>query len=619
MSRILPTENLSPEIARALDRHVHRSVRSVAGGLALGLGIFCFVDFFRLPSSALVKGLLVNGLSSILFGLVWYALKRNFVPSRFANPLGLGLFLLATSNVLFTFFLIENLVQTNFLVIFIIGAGSTFLRAGWLFLYIAITVGAWIPLTRSMSVPPDDVVHFLGTLLGGTVLALIIQQARFHTYVHLKRVLLDAEAEVEARRQAEENARESKERYRLLFEETRDAMELAQEHERERRRFEERTQHAKRLESLGVLGGGIAHDFNNLLVGIMSNAGLALQELPRESPVRSLIEDIEQSGQRAADLADQLLAYAGKGQFDLQVMELGAVIKETAKLVGASIASNAELFLDIQLGLPPVKGDSIQLRQVIMNLIVNASDALAGSPGKISVCLRRHGPRKSVPASPYIRETPEDGDFLVLRVKDTGCGMDEETRLKIFDPFFTTKVMGRGLGMSAVLGIVKSHGGTLTLDSELGKGSELSIYLPVSRERLEESTGEPMTVSKWKGAGRVLVVDDEEMVRRTLERSLQSIGFDVDAATGGQEAVEIFSTSSESFVAVILDLTMPGMDGDATLAELRKIDPQVTAVVVSGFDEREIADRFQDQPPAGVLKKPFRPRDLRQKMHSILA
>ncbi|GAB4321799.1 MAG: hypothetical protein Kow0059_16630 [Candidatus Sumerlaeia bacterium] len=387
-------------------------------------------------------------------------------------------------------------------------------------------------------------------------------------------------------------------------------------------RIEAQLRQAQKLESLGVLAGGIAHDFNNLLSGILGNVGLALMDLPEDSPVRELLRNVELSAARAADLTRQMLAYSGKGRFVVEPLDLNAVIEEMTQLLQVSIAKSVQLIKRLSPEPVVVEADATQIRQVIMNLITNASEAAELTSGTITIST---GITRIDTAEPEGGSQPlgvEPGEFAFLEVRDTGIGMKPDTIPKIFDPFFTTKNTGRGLGLAATLGIIRGHRGAIRVESTFGQGTTICVLLPLSAGGRPTPTPEAPPPAQPAGAekagGLVLVADDEHAVRVVVSRSLQRAGYSVVTARDGLEAVELFRRHSGELAAVVLDLTMPGQDGDAALRELRRIRADVPVILMSGFSEKDLTARMKDAPFDGFLQKPFRPQDLTEMMNRVV-
>ena len=375
----------------------------------------------------------------------------------------------------------------------------------------------------------------------------------------------------------------------------------------ERLVFERKLQETQRLESLGVLAGGIAHDFNNLLTGILGNASLALFELGEKSPAEESLCAIKQGAQRAADLCRQMLAYSGKATFNIRTLSLNGLVKETAGLLQISIAKNAQLDFCLDPALPLVEVDATQMRQVVMNLVINASDAIGDREGTIRL---RTGTVRIEPGelgqSGFVAaQALTEGDYVFLEVADSGCGMAPETQARIFDPFFTTKFTGRGLGLAAVLGIVRGHKGAIRLSSELGRGTTFTVLLPPAAGPALEPSEEPRDEASWRGQGSILVVDDEDAVRKTAASMLKRMGYSVTIAGGGAEAVDVLRENPGRYEIVLMDLTMPRMDGKEAFARMRQIRSDVRLVLMSGFSEQEARSRFTGNDASGFLSKPF--------------
>jgi PAS domain S-box-containing protein len=387
--------------------------------------------------------------------------------------------------------------------------------------------------------------------------------------------------------------------------------------EEEADELERKLQETQKLESLGVLAGGIAHDFNNLLTGILGNASLARLDLPESSPVLPYLEQIEAVSVRAADLCKQMLAYLGKGRFQLQKLSLSDLVKETTQLIQLSISKSVVLRFNLAEHLPPIEADATQMRQIVMNLVINASEAIGEKSGAVSISTGAvRVDREYLEKTVLAPDLPE-GDYVFLEVSDNGCGMDAATQARIFDPFFTTKFTGRGLGLSAVLGIVRGHHGALKVYSEPGRGTTFKLLFPAVAGAAETLPQESPT-DTWHGQGTVLVIDDEETVRAVAARMVQSFGFTAMVAEDGREGVEKYRAHQAEITIVLMDLTMPHLDGEAAFRELRQINPAVRVILMSGFNEQEAINRFTGKGLAGFLQKPFKAAPLRKKLKEVL-
>jgi len=356
----------------------------------------------------------------------------------------------------------------------------------------------------------------------------------------------------------------------------------------ERKQFEAHLLQSQKLESLGVMAGGLAHDFNNLLTGIMGNASLAVQELTPSDPAQMRLSEILHASEKAAILVRQMLAYAGKGRFVIEPLNLSTQVAEIVPLVRSAFSRLVELDLKLDPELPMVEADRAQIQQLLINLVVNAAEAVGNRPGGVTV-------------KTYSQNT-DSGQTVVLEVKDTGSGMSPETQARIFDPFFTTKFTGRGLGLSAALGIIRTHRGTISVESAPGKGSTFTVVLPAVTSASTATDAPPPRAST---GGHVLVVDDEEIVREMARATLERCGYTIEVACDGKAAVAEFASRPTDFDAVLLDLGMPVMNGEEALERIREIRPDVPVLLSSGYTETEATRRFQDRGLAGFLQKPY--------------
>lgn len=387
--------------------------------------------------------------------------------------------------------------------------------------------------------------------------------------------------------------------------------------EQERLRLEGRVKQAEKLESLGSLAGGIAHDYNNILTGVLGNASLLLQELPTETMLRDRVRQIEISAERAAELTDQLLAYAGEEQNVTRVFSLNDLIREQKAAFEAAMPSNAKLELHLKRELPPVDADPAQITQAILNLLTNAGDSLLDEDGVVMLRTSVINAKRSYFDGALLDEGQAEGRYVFFEVSDSGCGMDEATQKKMFDPFFSTKATGRGLGLAAVLGIARAHSGVIKVYSQPGRGTTIEVLFPVHRVALPERE-ESGIFRLWKGTGTALVVDDEELVREVAVKILERQGFEVLKASDGPEALEIFERRRDDIRLVLLDLTMPQMDGETVFREIRRHDTDVRVLLMSGYREKSATQGLEGEGLAGFLHKPFRPNELVRKVREVL-
>ncbi len=388
--------------------------------------------------------------------------------------------------------------------------------------------------------------------------------------------------------------------------------------EEKRLALERQLQHSQRLESLGVLAGGIAHDFNNILTTILGHADLALHDMPLSTPGRRSVQEIVSASRKAADLCRQMLAYSGRGQFIIEEIDLRALIEDMLNLLKSSIPKTVLLNLNLGKNLPRMRGDVSQINQIVMNLVINAAEAIGERSGVITISAGAQECSVDYFGKSRAPEILPAGLYVTLEVSDTGAGMDQRTIDQIFEPFFTTKFTGRGLGLSAVLGIVRGHNAGIVVYSEQGKGSTIKVLFPAVESPARDQTRPPAEETDWRGAGTILLADDEETIRALGKLMLERLGFAVLVACDGREAVELFLEHHDEITAVLLDLTMPHLNGEEAYRAMREAQPAVRVVLCSGYSEAEIAARFAGKGTSGFLQKPYTLATLRRKLEKAL-
>lgn len=374
----------------------------------------------------------------------------------------------------------------------------------------------------------------------------------------------------------------------------------------------------QKLESLGVLAGGIAHDFNNLLAAIQGFVDMARVGLPAGLPADRYLEKAEAVVQRAADLVRQMLAYSGNAKFQVKPLDLGRLVVEMTHLLSVSISKRAALKVEADPDLPAVIGDSAQLQQVVMNLVINASDAILGDGGVIKVGIHRERLDAQGLASIYAGQGMTPGTYIVLQVEDNGHGMDAATQARIFEPFFTTKFAGRGLGLAAMLGIVRGHHGGMKVYSEVGKGTTFKVLFPASEQRPQAQTL-PEEAKAYRGSGTVLLVDDEPDLLSATASAFEHLGFDTLLASDGTEALVRIRENPGRIRLVLMDLTMPHMDGAECYRAIRALEPALPVLLMSGFSEHDDVEALRPLGLAGFLQKPFSFSTLVSAVQSALA
>jgi nitrogen-specific signal transduction histidine kinase/CheY-like chemotaxis protein len=379
------------------------------------------------------------------------------------------------------------------------------------------------------------------------------------------------------------------------------------------KRADEELRQTAKLESLGVMAGGIAHDFNNLLTGILGNASLLSEVVLEED--RGMADDIVLAAERAADLTRQMLAFSGKGKFQICKTDLSVLVHEMLRLAKPSIERNVEIRLDLA-GQCIVEGDPGQLQQVVMNLMINAAEAMEGRPGAMVVRTVPLEADSALLAGTFGARDAAAGAYVLLEVADNGKGMDDATMARIFDPFFTTKFTGRGLGLAAVSGIVRGHKGLMRVRSAPGEGTTFSVLFPCVSAAVA-AAGKSLDPAK-PGQGVILLADDEDIVRRIGTEVLKRAGYEVRTASDGREALEIFRACHGDIDAIVLDMTMPVMNGDDALRGIHEIDASVPVIVCSGYNEVEVIRRFTAQKVGAFLQKPYTAARLLEKVQGIL-
>lgn len=390
------------------------------------------------------------------------------------------------------------------------------------------------------------------------------------------------------------------------------------EQERERLRVTGKLQEAQKLESLGILAGGVAHDFNNLLSGIMGNADLAKLDIDDIEVVDQRLSDILKASKSAADLTHQLLAYSGKGRFVVQPLDLSSLVKDMSQLLEVSSTGKATIQYNLEVGLPATLADETQLKQIVMNLILNAVEAVDSQNGRVNITTGVQYCDQKYLDSRWVKFDIEPGEYVFVEVSDNGVGMTAETRDRLFEPFYTTKFTGRGLGMSAVQGIVKGHSGAIILYSEPGSGTTFKVLFPSNKQKPETKAKSASTKYRDGNQQMILVVDDDEEVRNTIERVLARHGYVAVLAENGEVGIELFEQFKGELRLVLVDLTMPGIDGSEVFRQMRTFNADVPAILMSGYNEQDATQHLVGRGLAGFLPKPFMIDELMSKVEEAL-
>lgn len=385
--------------------------------------------------------------------------------------------------------------------------------------------------------------------------------------------------------------------------------------EEQKAALQQQLQQTQKLESLGVLAGGIAHDFNNILTVIISSCSLAHMR-PQMAPL--LLSEIDKAAHRAAELCRQMLAYAGKSMLTMKRVNMSELVADMAKMLEATINPNVVVRSEFSLHLPPIWGDASQLRQIVMNLIINAAEAIGEKQGEICIRLAEATVFEGEGEKDYSGRTILPGQYVCLQVTDNGCGMDEDTRQRVFEPFFTTKFTGRGLGMSAVLGIISTHLGYMQLVSQQGVGTLFKVYLPVHSNLPDGATVTHVPPLPWQGSGTILLAEDDPQIIMMAKVLIEALGFSVIEAANGQEALELYKKNADSITIVVTDVGMPVMDGYELFRRLKAVAPELPIIITSGFGESIVTSRIPAGDAAGFLSKPYRFEQLKEVLKMVM-
>jgi CheY-like chemotaxis protein len=373
------------------------------------------------------------------------------------------------------------------------------------------------------------------------------------------------------------------------------------------------------------MAGGIAHDFNNLLQSILGNIELASMKLNPDAEPQKYIANALTSGKYAVQLTNLMLTYLGKGLYTKKELSLNELVRENVEMLKTAATTAVSIEWNLCPELPAIIADEAHIQQIVMNLITNAAESIEQQPGVIRITTGIQNCDKTCLDASMLDEKPEPGRFVFFEVSDNGCGMSEETLHRLFDPFYTTKFTGRGLGMSAVLGIIRTHGGALLVQSEPGKGSTFRVLFPLAESARPFMVPEPVAPQPEEGAtiekplsGVVLVVDDEKPVLKICTKMAQLCGFTVITACDGIDAVAKFRTHADDIDIVLMDLTMPNMDGITAMKEIYLIRPNAKIILSSGFNNEELSERIKGQHPSGFIRKPYSMKLLEKEFQRVM-
>jgi len=380
----------------------------------------------------------------------------------------------------------------------------------------------------------------------------------------------------------------------------------------EKKRLEAQLQYIERMEAVGTLAGGIAHDFNNLMMGMLGNISLILFDIGTESPHYEKLKNVEKLIQSGSKLTSQLLGYARKGKYEVRPASLNQLVKESSVTFGRT-RKEIVIYRELAEDLSSVMADEAQIQQVLMNLFINAADAM---PGGGDLFLKTMNvTHEDIGDKPY---KPKSGDYVLLKVKDTGMGMDQKTMVRIFEPFFTTKELGRGsgLGLASAYGIIKGHGGYIDVESKKGQGATFNIYFPASEKSIQKTS--EISERIMEGNETILLVDDEALVIDVGVQLLGKLGYTVIEAKSGRDAIRIFKEQNHTIDMLILDMVMPNMGGGEVFDQIKRIDPKVKVLLSSGYSVNGQATEILKRGCEGFIQKPFNMEDLSKKIREVL-
>jgi signal transduction histidine kinase/ActR/RegA family two-component response regulator len=573
----------------AYNRVVYERLGSMSLGVAIIFTIFSVVNMYTLPEKAVVRTAVYDISVVVLFLVTWVLFSRSLIPQRAANPFVAALSLFVISNILHTFYMVPDAIYAVDTTITIIVTSMVILSFRWLLLVICVGSAAWVLIAWS-SMAVDDLIRYGFSFMAAGVVSLFIQATRRLSNRRMERLRIQGERDRQTLEQSLENTkREIEDRKRA---------------EAEKARLEGKLIQAQKMEAVGRLAGGVAHDINNMLAAIKGCSELMLLEAPPSSTQWEDLKTVLAACKRGKELTQNLLGFARQGKYRRERISVNSLITDALTFLTRTMPQNIVLETALYPELRDIVGDPGQMNQVLVNLLINAVDALNGN-GRITV---RTENERIGPESHEFEMEMLEGEYVRITVSDDGVGMDEETMLKAFEPFFTKKTPGEGtgLGLSMVYGTVKNHGGYVFIKSRLGEGTSVTVFLPVFRgDSVPAGAESSVTAGVASGAGTVLLVDDEPLVRRSAKRILSTLGYEVIQAENGKVAVEKYEENRERVSVVILDLMMPVMDGEEAFKALKRIDPAVKVLFASGYTKDKIANDLLIGEDVNFVQKPF--------------
>ncbi len=603
-----PSDNTSqsipipPDLPRALNRIVLEDLRLLTVAIAVFFSVYGAIELFNLPHHVLAPILISDGLMICSAIVLRIMLGRDIIPNRFANPLSVIFGGAILANVLFCFSLLGDPFMSYYVLIIVIGVTYFVLSLRWWIVAVVAYTIAWAPVAGRVT-SAEDFTNFLFAMLASITLSATIQTARLRAY-----------RRIESLRYQD---RLRKEQLELALASSRREIIERRRAEEEKQALEEQLRQTQKMEAIGRLAGGVAHDMNNVLGAIMGSASVLSNETGSKNPISEDVKNILSACLKGRDLTRDLLGFAHKGKYVNENVSLNRIAQKTRALLARTFPKKITVELLLDSELKPVEGDPSQIEHALMNVCINASDAMQGE-GTLTIAT--NNAVLSPGRDARLKQLPL-GNFVELRVADTGAGMGRETLKMVFEPFFTTKPKGKGtgLGLSMVYGAIKNHGGAVYLDSRPGEGTVVTFLLPAAplQKNLEHKKRRDTPVT-YTGSGGVLLVDDEQIVRNSSKRLLERMGFSVFLAEDGNSAVDIYKTHRNSIVLVLLDQIMPVMDGNETFHALRKLDPEVKVLLCSGYAKDERIEQLLDQGACGFVEKPFDMQSLSRELSRVL-
>ncbi len=601
--RVTDIFRISLGVRQSLNQTILRELRMLSVPVIIFYSIYIIYELITLPTQ-LFFPILTNDIAIVVsFTGINIALKYDKVAPQWANLLAMCLGGIILINALTSLYILDDPFLNVYMLIIIIGISYFMLSFYWWAITIFLYICAWLPVSLAIS-PQEDFANNLFSILAGVLLSATIQMSRLRNFQRIEKLrFTDHQQKVELEEALESFKNEVFERKKT---------------EEEKHQLEDQLRQTQKMDAIERLAGGIAHDMNNVLGAIMSTASIIKSETENDDRKKEDIENILVACRRGNDLTQNLLGFARKGKYISEIFSINDIVKRTEALLERTFPKKIVMVFQLDETLDYVSGDKGQIEHALMNICINALDAMKGE-GKLTfstenLSLNRKQAAESKGLSP--------GKYVKLTVTDTGEGMGLATQERAFEPFFTTKPKGKGtgLGLSMVHGTIKNHGGNVIIDSPPYKGTTITFLLPAASKKDQDiTTSKRQKNEAHLGSGSVMVVDDEEIVRKSTTRLLERLGYTVLVAEDGNTAIEIYGKQKEEISLVILDQIMPQMDGKETFRHLQKIDPNVKVLLCSGYLETEDIRDMMSNGATGFLRKPFDLAELSNKIEKSLS